>query len=166
MKKCFYYVVGPEKKGAVCVVPLYPHDLMDLVNEDTIFREKNVFKVGKGARWYDIIWFQYNNSNYCISENFKKLLEENKITGWTSFPIILENAPQQYHLFVITGKAGDILNLEELNRGDAEFVEFDLNTWDGSDIFRLENTGYFACTLQFKELFEKHNITNFKFKIL
>ena len=112
-----------------------------------------------GKKFFDVIRFA-DSLNLAISEKLKKILEENKISGWKCFPIHIENQTEKYYVLQIISKAGPILNLEQVISYEAENREFDLNTWDESDIFTLENTLLFVCNEKVKELFKKNKISN------
>lgn len=80
-----------------------------------------------------------------ISDRLKDLLEESEITGWRCYPIELYdkkgNKVCGYNGFSIIGRAGTVVELEnppyELGYSPNSYgYSFDLNTWDGSDIFR------------------------------
>ena len=51
-------------------------------------------------------------------------------------------------------------NLEAVNNYETDYREFDTETWDGSDIFNLQNTLLNVCTARVKELLESTKITN------
>ena len=84
---------------------------------------------------------------YLISDRFKVILEESYITGWKSYPIALfdkkGNRIEGYNGFSITGRAGkmqefDQLPLEYGYSANADGYYFDVETWDGSDLFHAE----------------------------
>ena len=84
---------------------------------------------------------------YLISDRFKVILEESYITGWKSYPIALfdkkGNRIEGYNGFSITGRAGkmqkfDQLPLEYGYSANADGYYFDIETWDGSDLFHAE----------------------------
>ena len=76
------------------------------------------------------------------------------------------DAPVNYYLPIIISIAGPILNLDALNSYETENVEFDRSTYDGSNIFSLENTLLFVCDEKVKNILEKQEITNLKFRNL
>ena len=80
-----------------------------------------------------------------ISNRFKNVLEESEITGWQCYPIELYDKKGNkicgYNGFSIIGRAGNMVELDnppiELGYSPNSYgYSFDLNTWDGSDIFR------------------------------
>ena len=80
-----------------------------------------------------------------ISDRLKTLLEESGMTGWQCYPIELYdkrgNRVYGYNGLSIIGRAGEVIKLEnpptELGYSPNSYgCSFDLNTWDGSDIFR------------------------------
>jgi hypothetical protein len=52
------------------------------------------------------------------------------------------------------------LNLKRLNNFEDDYIDFDTKTWDGSDIFNLDETGIIACTKKVKDILTKHKFTN------
>ena len=57
------------------------------------------------------------------------------------------------------------INLNQLLE-DGKKIEFDRRTYDGSNIFSLENTLLFVCDEKVKNILEKQEITNLKFRNL
>lgn len=159
MKKQFYMFGDAMKKGAITVQSKVKYDTLSLIEEDNILIKNNEFYMDSGKKFFDVIRFA-DSLNLAISEKLKKILEENKISGWKCFPIHIENQTEKYYVLQIISKAGPILNLEQVISYEAENREFDLNTWDESDIFTLENTLLFVCNEKVKELFKKNKISN------
>jgi hypothetical protein len=101
--------------------------------------------------------------NFAVSERFKKNLEENNITGWNCYPIIIENTDLKYFGFQITGRAGIISDYDE--DGDRVYgsIKVEQETWDGSDIFCIGDTAITVITPKLYELLESSKITNIEF---
>lgn len=162
MEQLFFHFRGKDQKDVVKIIPQTRYNSLELISLDSILINQNVFSIAEGTKLADILQLQ-NGSNIAISKKLKILLEEHCITGWGAFPIIIKGINDSYFGFQTLGKAGKILNLEALNNLDDDYVEFDINTWDGSDIFNLEKTLYNACTPKVIELFESNGITNVEF---
>ena len=105
---------------------------------------------------------------YLISDRMKDLLIDNNITGWKCYDIEMYdkkgNIVPGYNGFSVTGKCDDMLKVdydnivEDKRRGFlAKGASFDINKWDGSDIFRVG--GWRIITKRVYELFKKHKIT-------
>ena len=108
---------------------------------------------------------------YLISDRMKDLLIDNNITGWKCYDIEMYdkkgNIVPGYNGFSVTGKCDDMVkvdydNIVEDNRRGflAKGASFDINKWDGNDIFRVG--GWRIITKRVYELFKKHKITAIK----
>lgn len=162
----FFSIELVPGQGQIRIEAEVDYEFSYVLDGNTNLINENHFYVDQGKNWFDIVRFQ-DIPNFAISQRVKNLLEENDIKGWTCFPIVIrDNTDKTYYGFQILSKAGKILNLKKLSNYVDEFVEFDINTWDGSEIFTLEDTGITACTHKVKELCEKAMITNIKFKRL
>ena len=164
MKKKFYSFGTYEEKGAVEIETQVDFPSNTHIPFDSEMRTNNVFKIAKGKFFFDLAGFVDSSAHFAISKRFKQLLEENHIKGWTCFPIIIKGSDQEYFVFQPKSIAGEILNLREINNYTEKNRRFDLNTWDGSEIFTLKNTLIFACTEEVKQLIEKAGITNIDFQ--
>ncbi len=133
-----------------------------------------VFKHVAGKKFTDILntgWPSF----YLISDNLKNLLEKNFFTGWTTYPILLQdkkgNHIEGYHGFSVTGVSGRISyanspTFESRYVPQGPLVRFykganiDLSKWDGSDFFVPEGTTGIVMTKKVADLLEKNKITN------
>ena len=120
-----------------------------------------------GKRMRDILDTRYPPL-YLISDRFKKILEESDITGWESYPIALfdkkGNRVEGYNGFSITGRAGkmgkfDQLPLECGYSADADGYYFDVETWDGSDLFITEGSWHIIANDRFIKVLVDNKIT-------
>ena len=120
-----------------------------------------------GKRMRDILDTRYPPL-YLISDRFKVILEESGITGWKSYPIALfdkkGNPVNGYNGFSITGRAGkmqkyDQLPLECGYSVDADGYYFDINTWDGSDLFNTEGSWHIIASERFIKVLVDNKIT-------
>lgn len=152
-----------NKRGAICIESTIEYDSWKVAKNPEILIKNNHFKIYKGQKPLDLIEY-CEVHNFAISEKVKLLLERNNITGWTSYPIEIENVQRKYYGFQITGIGGEITNRDE--NGDVpmfEPIEWKEKNWDGSDIFRLKSAGVKVCTEKVKRLFEENGITNIIF---
>ena len=132
------------------------------------------FKQESGKKFTDILDTGWT-SLYLISDRMKKILEENKLTGWRSYPIKLydkkDNEIFGYHGFSITGQCAQI-NYEEAKIIEKRIVpdgplvkyfkgiHIDLDKWDGTDFFSpIRNYGLFI-NKKTAEILSKNKITN------
>lgn len=105
---------------------------------------------------------------HLISDRFKAILEDTGMTGWKSYPIILYdargNSIEGYNGFSIVGRAGemrkyDIPPIELGYSPKSDGYYFDVDTWDGSDIFILENSRCVVVTENFIKMLRTNKIT-------
>lgn len=164
MKKKFYYIRSLSKKGVIQIAPRVEFEEFELLEKNTPLINNNIFDVTKGKVFYDIIEFS-GCLHLAISEKTKKLLIGNLTTGWDCFPIEINNyTEKKYYGFQVLAKAGPITNLEKVNNYRAKYIEFQYNSWNGEDIFNLENTLLIVCTTKVKEFLERELISNIKFE--
>jgi len=135
-----------------------------------------IFKQISGKKLTDIL-NPSMISMYIISDKLKLLLEENNITGWKSYPAVIngKNGEQVkgYNGFSVTGKCGTtdyskskIIQKRYVENGPlvdkylGKYIGFD--KWDGSDIFIEENTLRIIITKKVADIFKKNKITNYE----
>lgn len=95
----------------------------------------------------------------------KNLIISNNLSGIWTFPILINNHPdKKYYGFAIASIAGKILNLDQRNNYGEDEIKFDINTWDGSDFFSLDETLIVACTSKVADLLTKNKFTNLEIK--
>lgn len=106
---------------------------------------------------------------YLISDRMRDLLIDNNITGWECYEIEMYdkkgNIVSGYNGFSVTGKCNDMVKIDFENiikdkkrdYFEAKGAMFDIEKWDGSDIFRA--CGWRIITKKVYELFKKHKIT-------
>ena len=120
-----------------------------------------------GKRMRDILDTRYPPL-YLISDRFKTILDESGVTGWASYPIALfdkkGNKIKGYNGFSITGRAGkmqkfDLPPVEYGYSAGADGYYFDIETWDGSDLFNTEGSGYIIATERFIKVLIENKIT-------
>lgn len=116
---------------------------------------------------------------YLISENLKKVLEDNGLIGWKVFSIRLfdlkENEMDGYYGFSIVGHCGptsleksEIIEKQKVPSGPLcqyyKGISFD--KWDGSDFFTPDQTYQIFITKKAAEILKKNKITNLEMKKL
>lgn len=140
----------------------------------------NKIKDDAGSKFRDVLDTRYPPA-YLISDRMKSLLEEHRITGWSCYPIELYDKKNAritgYHGFSITGRAG-AMDLSNQPIGEKRYREdgpvrkvykggyFDIDTWDGSDFFILDNSYWVIVTARVVELLKKNKITALEFERL
>lgn len=142
------------------------------------FKFPIVFKHVSGKNHCDLIGTGWGIL-YLISDRIKKLLEENNLTGWKSFPVEIignkgEKIHEVYHGFSIVGRSGSI------NYKKSEIIEKRLvpngpqskyykglhpgmENWDGSDFFLPEKHWGIIVTQKAKDILTKHQMKNLVF---
>lgn len=132
------------------------------------------YKQKSGKKLTDILntgWV----SLFLISEKLKKTLEENFITGWKTYPIILkdrnENMVEGYYGFSVTGISGrrsyansPIIEVQYVKDGPIvrlyKGARVDLSKWDGSDFFIPEGSIAIVVTKKVFDLVKVNKISN------
>ncbi len=133
------------------------------------------FRGSRKGNYYEI------PEHFMIDSKLKGVLEKEQITGYELKDINFVGSygfrDDGIQEMVITGRAG---HLQKLNREEFEAcstcgritedideldgVGFDINKWDGSDFFLVDNfTGIPVVTQKVKDIFEKNKIKNIKF---
>ncbi|MDP4203140.1 MAG: hypothetical protein Q8861_10615 [Bacteroidota bacterium] len=161
----FYTFQLGYRRSAIRIEAKVKYEIFGSFHDPSFIIKNNIFKVDEGRKFFDLIGYQYP-WNFAISENCKSLLEQAEITGWTCYPIIIEDSNLRYFGFQVLGKAGPITNVDEDGDPIHGCTEFNINTWDGSDIFCFENTAMIVCASKVKDIIEKAKITNVEFEDL
>ena len=140
---------GDEKGG-------YPEDITFPV----------IFRIIEGKKMRDMLDMRFDGNCFLISEHMKALMEENQITGWKSYPVIIYdksgNEVSGYHGFTVTGRGGIIRMLrpwEEIALDERlRFILWDKSQWDGSDVFRI-GPNLLVISARTKQLFKENKIS-------
>lgn len=114
-----------------------------------------------------------------VSERFIDTLKAGGFSGWRTFPVTILGKDKQeisgYSGLAITGRCGPLDNSRSERRTlPAKWpavrpvpawygLYFDLSTWDGSDLFMPEGTGFIFVTEPAKSALEKAKLTNLHF---
>jgi hypothetical protein len=125
----------------------------------------------------DVIGTSYGT--LIFSSEILSLLENQNITGWTTYPVTVYGAEgevyKDYAGFSVIGRCGPIkkeLSTKQTMPPRVPWAKpyeayigyyFDLDTWDGSDIFVPEGTYSFLTIEKVKNLFVKHKFKNIYF---
>lgn len=120
-----------------------------------------------GKKMRDILDTRYPPL-YLISDRFKSILKETGITGWKSYPILLfdkkGNQIEGYNGFSIIGRAGKMQQFDQppLEYGysaNSEGYYFDIETWDGSDLFNTKGSWHIIATERFIKMLIENKVT-------
>ncbi len=163
MNKKIYEFLPDDKKGCIRIEANIEYSSLSMVNSDSPLLNKNVsIKKTIGKNWHDIVQFE-DSSFFVVSEKLKQIFDREKISGVELVKVNVTDAPVNYYLPIVKSIAGPILNLEALNSYETEKIEFDNSTYDGSNIFSLQDTLLFLCDEIVKKAIDEETITNIKF---
>lgn len=124
-----------------------------------------VFHKDDGRVFRDLLPMGYGGKPFLISERAMRVLQDNKVSGWKTYPITLYDKKNQiitgYHGFSTIGKGGAMKGFqtsewERITQGNK--LEYDISQWDGSDIFRIQ-PAFLVVTEKVKDLFLKFNLS-------
>ena len=151
--------------------------LFNLAKGKNFLEEPIQFFPTKGNKATQVLWSEIVFL-LCVSTKVVSLLQENKITGWSTYPaqdfdrsgILLPG----YNGLSITGKecrrdrsqSTIIMKKNKLSGKPMRFYKglyFIGSDWDGCDFFYVSSFGGIVVTKKVKELFSKANITNIEF---
>ncbi len=111
------------------------------------------------------------------SENFVRLLKENKIKSFKAYPVIFDskyNIQMKYYYLDLTSKVSEIIstkgkyNIHFDDKGKRSLygrngLYFNLKEWNGNDIFGIKDTLHVIVTKRLKDLIEKTKLKNVVF---
>lgn len=131
-----------------------------------------VFKQEYGSKLYDLL--DTGHAGFLlISDRMKSVLEENKLTGWKTFPIKLYDKEGEeilgYHGFSVIGKCGptnykncEIIKKRLVPKGPLcqYYKGVTIDTWDGNDFVTPEGTYETFITRKAADILKKHRISN------
>lgn len=149
-----------HKRGEIQIEGAVHYDIYSKVSD--ISKTTKEFIVVKGKKTFDFIGL-CDPWNMAISENVKKLLEDNLITGWKAYPIEVKGVDLQYYLFDVVVKSEMKCKYDINGYKEYGSIEIDEQTIDNSDFFCVGDTAIIACTEKVKTLFESNKITNVEF---
>lgn len=156
----FYRILPSMIRGAISIKANVPYRSNDVYKDPTLLKENNTFKFLKGKNKYEVLTYD-DVRNFAISQKIMDAFTENNITGWESYPIVIEGTDEKYYGFHVTGKGGKITNLESNGAvSSSEPIEWEEDKWDGSDIFSLEDRSITVITPRVKEILDNFNVKN------
>ena len=120
-----------------------------------------VYRQSEGKRLCDMLDMRFDGQCFLISDRMKQLLEDNGITGWKSYPVLLfdkkGNEVNGYNGFTVSGRGGSMDIVPNNHWAEGQ--------WDGSDFFRIL-PNYLVITERTKLLLKKNRITSAGFRPL
>lgn len=172
--EAFYDIGEAFSKGAVRLSPI------DVLLDENFLKNGDAlpevsFRYEEGEVLYDFISLS-SGSKYLISEKCVSILEKHKITGWKSYAANLKNIDlpgiNNYKMLAIKGRCGPINDNLSKYAVLPPYVPngpeikgyfgmlFEMESWDGSDIFSPKGMSGAYVTSKVKNIFEENNITN------
>lgn len=105
-----------------------------------------VFRVFEGTKLSDVISMRFIGMSVLVSDRFVELLQQNNITGWSTYPIRLIGKKGDeisgYQGFTVTGRAGGIIKLvsekESCFEYNSKYQQWESSSWDGSDFAHIK----------------------------
>ena len=126
-----------------------------------------VYRHEEGKKMRDMLDMRFDGHCFLISDRMKLLMEDNGITGWKSYPVLVYdkkgNEIKGYHGFTVTGRGGEMRFLMPPNQipygESSHYCQWEQDQWDGSDIFRIR-PNYLIVTKRTMLLFKENKITS------
>lgn len=163
--KIFSVIIG-DKRSVIEIEARVDYDDVALKRSPSTIKDNNLFDIYKGKKAFDALPY-CDSVNWVFSEKVKNIFEDNNVTGIVFYPIEINKLEEKYFGFYITGKAGKILNVDDMDMPPMfEPIEFNVDEWDGSDVFLFENSGMRCITEKVKLLIEENNLSNIELKSL
>lgn len=177
MRHSDFYVFIPDfKRGALNLIPSFKEDCFKLFKNILLPENELIFSPGIGSNLYDVLNSGYAGLNL-VSVKVIELLKSNNISGWNAIPAIIRRFEQEkYYVLSVSGKCKHIdYSKSELffkkpytSTGRAIKAKrglfFDLESWDGSEIFSPEESMFTFVTKEVMQLFKRNKVTNVHFE--
>lgn len=172
----FYVISDKFTRGALTLIPNLNADFYKVFRSEFIPEYVVECIPSLGSKTFDFLNSGYAGLNL-VSKKTIQIFESNAISGWRSLPVRVKGYEGfDYYILTITGRcsaidygksepfikapftpAGSPL---EAKRG----LYFDLNSWDGSDVFTPEKSMFTFVTEEVKKLLIKNKVTNITFE--
>jgi len=141
------------------------------------FAEPLEFEYSSGISWTDFLQ-PVSVGMYLISSRVIRILEENNISGWTSYTIKIKDRNNRYVEdyvgFSVKGKSGSLVYKREsfffrqFNSQSPKVkyirgAQIEEDSWDGCDFFIPSNSLHIIVTEKVMNVFSEFNISNVDF---
>ncbi len=173
LKKIFYCL--HDNNRGVKIHPINKHHISWLTKKSTIWSDPN-FYILDGKIWTDIVRI-WGYGEFAVSDRFRRVLEDNFCRRWNYSPINIIGTEQKYYIIYDLVEAGEsLLYSDDYDLGleipkekliNEPFCPpyngllFDVNSWDGSDMFRLKGWGHILCSPEVALLLQNNRITGY-----
>lgn len=174
----FYVISEKDARGAMTLVPQLNADFYKVFRSEYIPEYVVECMPSLGSKTFDFLNSGYAGLNL-VSKKIVELFRNNAISGWSSIPVRIKGYENcEYYLFTVTGRCSAIDFEKSVSFIKDPFTPtgrhivakrglyFDLNSWDGSDIFTPEKSTFTFVTEKVISLLSKSKATNVIFKNL
>lgn len=151
-------------------------DIFSVSHGQSHIRSPIQFDAAQGLKATDFLWTQLVIP-VCVSDRVVRILGENKVTGWSTYPVEVFDQEGKlhasYHGLAVTGAVCDAdysrsavaTKPSPTPRGRSYDVYkglyFDEDHWDGSDMFWV--SGVRVILEKVKRIFEQNEVENVRF---
>jgi hypothetical protein len=173
------YILGNAfSRGALHVEPEGDLRADDIFSTNRNYQQKLSFKRQSGTRAYDLVGMTCAGC-HLFSKRSIDLFQANNFSGWRVEPVSLSGkdneAISDYYALFVTGFCGRLDNSLSIKKtrktksgkGSIDVwvgLYFDVESWDGSDMFTPEGTQHTFVTERVKNLIEGHKLSNIHFE--
>ena len=157
----FYELGSLDKRGEIYLSALVEYDDQALKRGDFKPSEPFHVKISEGKKLYDLVRYQ-DPFNFAVSCKFNDLLKSSGLSGWRTYPILIEGSQEEYFGFQVLGRSG-LLKRPKV-AGFVVGCEFDHISWDGSDFFMPLGTMSIFCTEKAKQVLTSQKFSNIGFE--
>ncbi len=168
----FYVLSDKFSRGALTLVPKLNADFYKVFRSEYIPEYVVECMPSLGSKAFDFLNSGYAGL-YLVSEKIIELFKNNAISGWSSIPVRIK-AYEGYNYYILTviGRCSEIDYEKSESFIKAPFtptgkpieakrgLNFDLNSWDGSDVFTPEKSMFTFVTEKVEKLLSKNKATN------
>jgi hypothetical protein len=168
----FYVLLNKYTRGAMTLCLNINADFYKLFKSEFIPEYVVECTPCLGSKAYDFLDSGYAGLNL-VSKKVIELFESNAISGWSSIPVRINGYEgSDYYILTVTGRCSEIDYGKSEPFIMAPFTPtgrpfeakiglyFDLNSWDGSDVFTPEKSTFMFVTEKVKKLLVKNKVTN------
>ncbi|MEP0005897.1 MAG: hypothetical protein ABJ387_00495 [Balneola sp.] len=139
-----------------------PYNDVDLFKCSISLASPLPVKKSQGYYENDVIRLQ-DPFNFLISNRLKTLLLSSCISGWRTYDVVIGGKlSENYSGFCIKGRCGSRLRPKE--KGFINGIQFEIDTWDRSDIFIPNDSLTIFCTKKVKQVFAELKLKNIVFQ--
>ncbi len=153
----YYRHTNARKRAAIRFMPEFDYDMVGLKLGEILLQTPFLVKIDEGKKFYDILWLQ-DVFNFTVSDRIHTALVEAGITGFKSYPITIDGRDEKYWGIQVTGRGGP--PIYPAGKGLTVGLKFDLDKWDGSDMFILPPTMFTIFSQRLHDLLVRLKTTN------